>query len=79
MRTCVFQLFLSCYNKEYEESVYYDNISGESKVPRLPYENPDGILLQIEKDYFDNPGNRKNLVPGPFSDITADKVRLKVW
>lgn len=52
---------------------------GKAIVPGLPFENPDGTPLVVEKDYFGNQRNKKNPAPGPFENPGSGIVELKIW
>ena len=52
---------------------------GKTRIPGLPYENPNGSPLKIDTDYFGNPRNPANPTPGPFENPGAGHVTLKVW
>lgn len=48
-------------------------------VPSLAFENTDGTLVRIDKDYFGKPRNTANPSPGPFEITESGKQKLKVW
>ncbi len=52
---------------------------GKAAIPDLPYENPDGTPLKIDKDFFGKSRSEKNPCPGPFEKPGTGKVSLKVW
>ena len=52
---------------------------GKAKIPRLPYENPDGSPLKIDTDYFDRPRSPSSPTPGPFEKPGSGRLKLKVW
>lgn len=52
---------------------------GKARVSGLPYENPDGSPLQIDRDYFGRPRNPERPFPGPVEPDEYGKVRMKVW
>lgn len=52
---------------------------GKATIPNLPFENPDGSMLCIDKDYSGKERNRANPSPGPFEIRTAGKQKIKVW
>jgi alpha-N-arabinofuranosidase len=52
---------------------------GKAKIPRLPYENPDGSPLKIDTDYFDRPRSPSSPTPGPFEKPGSGSLKLKVW
>lgn len=52
---------------------------GKTQLTGLPFENPDGTLVVIDRDYLGNPYKTINPGVGPFSNLKPGKVRLKVW
>jgi alpha-L-arabinofuranosidase len=50
---------------------------GKAGIPNLPYENPDGSPLAIDRDYFGKERNRTNPTAGPSASPPKDKTR--VW
>ncbi|MBN1124488.1 MAG: carbohydrate-binding protein [Sedimentisphaerales bacterium] len=52
---------------------------GRTKIPDLPYEQPDGSSYRISSDYFDKKRNPTNPFPGPFEPVKEGKQKLKVW
>jgi hypothetical protein len=50
-----------------------------AKVPGQRWENPDGSDLVINKDYFGNPRDESNPVPGPFASLKEGLMSVKVW
>jgi hypothetical protein len=52
---------------------------GQAKVPALPYENPDGTPIRIDKDYLGRPRDAANPFPGPFEITASGPQTLKVW
>ena len=52
---------------------------GKAKIPRLPYENPDGSALKINTDYFGKRRSAANPTPGPFENPGEGALKLKVW
>jgi alpha-N-arabinofuranosidase len=51
---------------------------GKAIIPDVPYEDPDGKPYRLDTDFFGNPRNPKNPMPGPFEQ-PADQRQLKVW
>jgi alpha-L-arabinofuranosidase len=51
---------------------------GRARVPDAPYEHPDGSPIRVDRDYFGQPRNAQNPIPGPF-ELPAGKVLLKIW
>jgi hypothetical protein len=54
-------------------------ILGKAKTPKADFDNPDGSLLKIDKDYFGNKRSGENILAGPFSNLDTGKVLLKIW
>jgi len=52
---------------------------GKAKIPDLPYEQPDGSLYHLDRDYFGGKRNTANPFPGPFELPADGKQVLKVW
>ena len=52
---------------------------GKAIIPNLPFENPDGSALCIDKDYSGKERNTANPFPGPFEILKKGKQSIKVW
>ena len=52
---------------------------GKAKVPNCAFENPDGLPLRINSDYFGKKRNGRNPFPGPFENPGLGVAPLKVW
>jgi hypothetical protein len=52
---------------------------GKAKIPKAPFDNPDGTPLTINTDYFDRYRSGKTTLVGPFSEVKPGNVILKVW
>ncbi len=52
---------------------------GKASVPNLPWEQPDGSPLRLNADYFGEPRNETNPLPGPFEKPRGGKFVLRVW
>jgi hypothetical protein len=69
------------------DQAYYDNkgdmittdFLGKAKVPKAPFDNPDGSFLKIDHDYSGNLRSDANNNAGPFINVDKGKVKLKVW
>lgn len=48
-------------------------------IPNLPYENPDGLPLKIDTDYFGNLRNTSNPSPSPFEIKKNGLQKIKLW
>jgi alpha-N-arabinofuranosidase len=51
---------------------------GKAKIPNLPYEQPDGTPIRVNKDYLGKPRS-DNPSPGPFENPGTGAVTVKVW
>jgi hypothetical protein len=74
-------LYLNLDNKIFKmkNKTVNTELLGKAVVPNLPFENPDGTPLTIEKDYFGNQKNKKHPAPGPFENPENGKIKLKIW
>jgi alpha-N-arabinofuranosidase len=52
---------------------------GKAKMPKAPFDNPDGTPLKIDRDYFGNLRTGETTVAGPFSNLNSGSNVLKVW
>lgn len=52
---------------------------GNAIVPDLPFVNPDGSDITVNKDYFGELRNMKNPDPGPFENPGDYNAEIKVW
>jgi len=52
---------------------------GKAIIPDLPFENPDGSPLKVDKDYFGKKRSETNPTPGPFENPGTGLLNLKVW
>ncbi len=52
---------------------------GTARVPGLPWENPDGTPLKIDRDYFGNQRDSTGSPAGPFAHPGRDAAPIKVW
>ena len=52
---------------------------GKTRIAGLPFENPDGSPLTIDKDYFGKKRNKSHPNPGPFEIPGPAPLVLKVW
>jgi alpha-N-arabinofuranosidase len=48
-------------------------------IPKLPFENTDGSMLQIDNDYFGHKRNSANPSPGAFEIKQSGRQKIKVW
>ena len=52
---------------------------GKAEIPRLSYENPDGLPLKVDTDYFGRRRNASRPTPGPFENPGSGRLRMQVW
>lgn len=52
---------------------------GRAQVPDLPFETPAGRPFTIDTDYYGRKRDGHNPRPGPFEDLRAGRVKVKVW
>ncbi|MHB1036856.1 MAG: right-handed parallel beta-helix repeat-containing protein [Pirellulales bacterium] len=64
---------------EHGRKLVTTELLGKASIPQLPYERPDGRPLRIRRDYFGKPRSETNPAPGPFEELGAGRVDLKVY
>jgi hypothetical protein len=52
---------------------------GRAKIPNLPYDNPDGSPLQVNRDYLGKPRDPASPSAGPFERPGSGPLTLEVW
>jgi alpha-N-arabinofuranosidase len=62
-----------------EHPMVTTELLGKTKVSGLPYDNPDGSHLRIDRDYFGNKREQNNVACGPFTLLKEGKQRIKIW
>ena len=55
------------------------SLLGRAEVPKAAFENPDGMSLKVDTDYFGKKRIGLNPTPGPFEKPGKGKLKLKVW
>ncbi len=68
-------------------NTYYENkvkmvateLLGKAKIPKAPFDNPDGTPLKINQDYFGNLRLEDKITAGPFTELKTSDVMVKVW
>lgn len=52
---------------------------GKAVVPDLPFENPDGTPLRVDRDFLGRPMDGENPFPGPFAGLREGRNSIRVW
>jgi hypothetical protein len=52
---------------------------GSAKVPKAPFDAPDGSAIVFDTDYFGKMRDKDNVYAGPFTDLKAGEIVLMVW
>jgi alpha-N-arabinofuranosidase len=52
---------------------------GKATIPNLPYEQPDGTPIRVDRDYFGKQRSAADPTPGPFENPGQGHLKLKVW
>jgi len=52
---------------------------GQARIPKLPFENPDGSPLVVDTDYSGRPRNAARPSAGPFEAPGSGQLKLTVW
>lgn len=52
---------------------------GKTAISHLPYQQPDGAPIRIDRDYFGKRRNPANPTPGSFESPNTGELNLKVW
>ena len=63
---------------EIKNQLVTTQLLGEAVIPELPFENPDGSALIIDKDYFGKNRDTANPDAGPFANPGDGRLTLKV-
>jgi hypothetical protein len=54
-------------------------VLGEARVSAVPYVNPDGSPLKIDRDYLGKRRSRSKPTPGPFEKSGTGPLAFRVW
>jgi hypothetical protein len=54
------------------------DLLGIAFEPELPFENPDGTPLCIERDFFGNPRPAGRMTVGPLQEVGSGTRRIKM-
>jgi alpha-N-arabinofuranosidase len=65
--------------RDYATSMVTTDRLGKARIPGLPYENPDGTPLKIDRDYFGSLRDSTNPSAGPFARPGQEAGSIKVW
>jgi alpha-N-arabinofuranosidase len=60
-------------------SMVTTDLLGKTAISQLPFEQPDGMPLRLDTDYFGKPRNGANPTPGPFEVPGNGKLNFKVY
>jgi hypothetical protein len=52
---------------------------GKAKIPKARFDNPDGSLMNINRDFSGNIRTADNNITGPFVNIRSGQMTIKVW
>jgi alpha-L-arabinofuranosidase len=52
---------------------------GNAVIPNLPFEQPDGMAIRVDTDYFGKARNEANPSAGPFEKPGNGRLSIKVW
>jgi alpha-N-arabinofuranosidase len=63
----------------YKRKLITTKVLENTIVSSLPFENPDGTPLSIDKDFLGNKRNLSNPTPGPFEITKNTTTRYLVW
>lgn len=55
------------------------SLLGKAKIPKAAFDNPDGTPITIDTDFFGNKRSETNPSAGPFENLTAGELKLKLW
>ena len=72
-----FNLNKSYYNHKIE--LINTMLLGKAKIPKEYFEDPNGEPLVFDKDYFGEKRSLGYILAGPFSNLSAEKIKLMVW
>jgi hypothetical protein len=54
------------------------DVLGKAFVPQLPYENPDGSPLAVDRDFLGRPRDRARPTPGPFERPGTGELEIRL-
>lgn len=52
---------------------------GKSKIAKATFDNPNSSEIIFDVDYFGVKRSNDNRIAGPFSNLSIEKVQLKIW
>ncbi len=67
------------WSEEKSRQLVTTELLGQAKIPKLPYEKPDGSPYRMNTDWFGKDRNAANPYPGPFESPGGGRQVLKVW
>jgi len=65
--------------RSYKNNLVTTELLGKVKIPDCAFENPDGMPLKIDTDYFGQKRNEADPSAGPFENIGTGKIKLVIW
>ncbi len=64
---------------QHQVALITTEILGEAKIPKAPFDNPDGSSIVIDRDYFSSQRTPGRNHAGPFSSLNKGQVVLGLW
>ena len=55
------------------------SLLGKAKIPKAPFDNPDGTPITIDLDYSGNLRSADNITAGPFINVTPGSSTIRIW
>lgn len=71
--------FDQAWTTEEPRKIVTSAILGNAVIPDLPYEQPDGSPIRIDKDYLEKSRSQTNPTPGPFENPGPGQQEIKAW
>ena len=69
----------SSWNGAKKRRLVTGEMLGKAVIPDLPFENPDGTPVVVDRDYFDTKRDEKMPFAGPFEGLREGRNILRVW
>ena len=64
--------------REHVRPLVTTDLLGKAAIPNVPFENPDGLPVCVDTDYFGKARDAHNPTPGPFEQPGNGRVVIKV-